>query len=253
MIGLKNTPLVTIITVVFNGEQHLEKTIQSIINQSYSNIEYILIDGGSSDRTIDIIRKYDDAINFWKSEQDAGIYDAMNKGLSLAHGDWLNFMNAGDQFASNESVANFMESSSAEKSIVFSDILLEGSDGSEREIIQKGLKEYFFYRNICHQSIFYNHKKIKNLMHYNLKYKIAADFDLLMRIYIMDILNFSAKNNRFDVKYLDGGVSSISCLERVDERRDILIDHLRYLSIDYLLNLFKTKVNRFQCKKHESV
>ena len=249
---MNNTPLVTIITVVFNGEQHIEKTIQSIIYQNYSNIEYIIVDGSSSDGTVDIIKKYDDYISFWKSEQDSGIYDAMNKGLSLAHGDWLNFMNAGDQFASNESVANFMESSSAEKSIVFSDILLVDNNCSESEIIQKGLKEYFFYRNICHQSIFYNLKKIKNLMHYNLKYKIAADFDLLMRIYITDSLNFSSKNNHFDIKYLDGGLSSISCHERLDERRDILMEHLRYLSIDYLLNLFKTKVNKFQCKKHES-
>ena len=250
---MNNTPLVTIITVVFNGEQHIEKTIQSIINQNYSNIEYIIVDGGSSDGTVDIIKKYDDYISLWKSEQDSGIYDAMNKGIALAHGDWLNFMNAGDQFASNESVANFMQNSSTEKSIVFSDIFLVDNNCSEREIIQNGLKEYFFYRNICHQSIFYNLNKIKNLMHYNLKYKIAADFDLLMRIYFMDSLNFSSKNNHFDIKYLDGGLSSISCLERLDERRDILMEHLRYLSVDYLLNLIKTKVNKFQCKKHESV
>lgn len=250
---MKNTPLVTVITVVFNGERHLEKTIQSVINQSYSNIEYIVIDGGSSDRTINIIKKYEDAISFWKSEQDAGIYDAMNKGLSLANGDWLNFMNAGDQFACHESVANFMERSSAEKSLVFSDILLVDNDGSERKIIQNGFKKYFFYRNICHQSVFYNHKKLKKLMYYNLKYKIAADFDLLMRIYTTDIVNFSVKNNSFDVKYLDGGLSSLSCLERVDDRRDILKEHLRYLSIDYFMNLFKTKVNRFKCKKHGSV
>lgn len=249
---MKNTPLVTIITVVFNGEKYLEKTIQSVINQNYSNIEYIVIDGGSSDRTINIIKKHEDVISFWKSEQDAGIYDAMNKGLSLANGDWLNFMNAGDQFASHKSIANFMERSSDEKSLVFSDILLVDSDGSERKIVQNGLKKYFFYRNICHQSVFYNHKKLKKLMYYNLKYKVAADFDLLMRIYIMDSVNFSVKNNSFDIKYLDGGLSSISCLERVDDRRAILKEHLRYLSIDYFMNLFKTKVNRFQCKKHKS-
>ena len=90
-------------------------------------------------------------------------------------------------------------------------------------------------------------------MYYNLKYEVAADFDLLMRIYSMDSVNFSVKNNSFDIKYLDGGLSSISCLERVDDRRDILKKHLRYLSIDYFMNLFKAKVNRLQCKKHKSV
>jgi glycosyltransferase involved in cell wall biosynthesis len=250
---LKNTPLVTIITIVFNGDKYLEDTIQSIINQSYPNIEYIIIDGGSSDRTINIIKKYEGAISFWKSEHDTGIYDAMNKGLSLANGDWLNFMNAGDRFTCHDSVANFMKKSSAEVSLVFSDIILINRDGTEKVIIQNGLKKYFFYRNICHQSVFYNYRKIKKLMYYNLQYKIAADFDLLMRIYFADVVHFSAKNNNFDIKYLDGGVSSMSCLERINERQDILKKHLCYLSIDYFMNLCKTKFNRYKCNKHRSV
>jgi putative colanic acid biosynthesis glycosyltransferase len=96
---MKNSNLlISIITVVYNGEKFLEKTIKSVINQSYQNIEYIVIDGGSTDGTIDIIKKYKDRIDYWVSEKDDGIYDAMNKGLERASGDFVNFMNGGDTF-----------------------------------------------------------------------------------------------------------------------------------------------------------
>src|SRR4030066_740784 len=84
--SLINKPLVTIITVVYNGEKHLENTIHSVINQSYNNLEYIIVDGESSDRTIDIIRRYETSIDYWVSEKDDGIYDAMNKGIKLSKG-----------------------------------------------------------------------------------------------------------------------------------------------------------------------
>jgi hypothetical protein len=89
-------PLVTIITVVFNGEKHLEQAIQSVISQSYNNVEYIIIDGGSTDSTIDIIRKYDDQIDYWLSEPDEGIYDAMNKGWKLSQGDYIYYLGSDD-------------------------------------------------------------------------------------------------------------------------------------------------------------
>ena len=91
-------PLITVITVVYNGEAYLEKTILSVINQTYESVEYIIIDGGSTDGTIDIIKKYKSKINYWINEAYNGIYDAMNKGIKLATGDWINFMNAGDLF-----------------------------------------------------------------------------------------------------------------------------------------------------------
>jgi cellulose synthase/poly-beta-1,6-N-acetylglucosamine synthase-like glycosyltransferase len=79
-------PLVTIITVVFNGEKYLEQTIQSVINQAYDNVEYIVIDGGSTDGTVDIIRKYENQIDYWVSEPDGGLYHAINKGITLCMG-----------------------------------------------------------------------------------------------------------------------------------------------------------------------
>lgn len=90
-------PLVSIITVTFNAEQFLEKTIQSVISQTYPNIEYLLIDGQSTDGTLEIIKKYESQISYWLSEKDEGLYDAMNKGLQLAKGEYIWFMNAGDE------------------------------------------------------------------------------------------------------------------------------------------------------------
>ena len=89
---------ITIITVSYNAATSIEPTILSVINQTYPNIEYIVIDGGSNDGTVDIIKKYQNKISYWVSEPDKGIYDAMNKGIRMATGDWINFMNAGDTF-----------------------------------------------------------------------------------------------------------------------------------------------------------
>ena len=99
-----NTDRVSIVTVVFNGVSIIEDTIKSVINQTYDNLEYIIIDGGSTDGTIDIIKKYEDKISLWISEPDKGIYDAMNKSLDRLCGLWVNFMNAGDYFYSENAI-----------------------------------------------------------------------------------------------------------------------------------------------------
>ena len=95
---------VSVITVCYNAIRGIEKTIQSVISQSHDDIEYIVIDGGSTDGTIDVIQKYRDKIAYFVSEPDGGIYDAMNKGIKAATGEWINFLNAGDVFASKDAI-----------------------------------------------------------------------------------------------------------------------------------------------------
>ncbi len=111
--NLQNNPLVTIVTVSYNVVSTIERTILSVVNQTYSNIEYIIIDGGSTDGTVDIIKKYMDKIAYWVSEPDKGIYDAMNKGILMAKGQWINFMNSGDYLYSNDVISQFFLGKSA--------------------------------------------------------------------------------------------------------------------------------------------
>ena len=100
----RNIPKVSIITVVYNAVSKIESTILSVLNQNYGNVEYIVIDGGSTDGTVDIINRYGDDIDVFISEQDDGIYDAMNKGVRFANGEWVGIMNAGDVFVNNNTL-----------------------------------------------------------------------------------------------------------------------------------------------------
>lgn len=96
--GAADLPLVSIVTVVYNGAATLERTINSVLSQSYPNIEYIVVDGGSTDATVDLLKQYDDRIDHWVSERDRGIYDAMNKGVALCTGAWVALINADDWY-----------------------------------------------------------------------------------------------------------------------------------------------------------
>ena len=95
-------PLVTVITVVYNDVSCIEKTMQSVIRQTYPHVEYIVIDGGSVDGTVDLIKKYENQVAYWVSEQDGGIYAAMNKAIAKATGEWVCFMNSGDYFCNDD-------------------------------------------------------------------------------------------------------------------------------------------------------
>ena len=159
-IGTIDRPLISVITVVFNGEQKIAQTIQSVINQDYENVEYIIIDGGSSDRTIETIEQYADRIDYWQSARDLGIYDAMNKGISLATGEWLNFMNCGDIFYSYQSLSSVPLKSNVD--FYYSDAILYNSRGNTELWVCSQEQ-----RVLTHQSIVYR----KNL-HSNYQYLV---------------------------------------------------------------------------------
>jgi glycosyltransferase involved in cell wall biosynthesis len=171
-----NKPLITVITAVFNGYKFLEESIKSVINQSYENIEYLIIDGGSNDGTLDIIKEYNDVIDYWVSERDDGIYDALNKALLPANGDWIYVLGSDDRLYPDalEKVASYLK----EQNIIYYGNVRMLSDG---RIFDGPFSRYkLMYCNISHQSIFYPRRYIhKNS--YNIKYKSAADFEMILR------------------------------------------------------------------------
>ena len=125
-----NKSLISIITVCLNSDRYIEDAIKSVINQTYNNIEYIIVDGGSTDGTLDIIRKYESAIDYWKSESDRGIYDAMNKGVSLATGDIVGILNSDDWYhpqAVEQIVKALRENPQAD--VIYGDLLYVRQEG----------------------------------------------------------------------------------------------------------------------------
>lgn len=123
-------PQISIITATFNCEDTIEQSILSVLSQDYENIEYIVIDGGSTDRTLDYIRQYSNKISYWVSEPDKGLYDALNKGIQVASGDWIGLLNSGDIFHSNHTISDlFVETISPFVGVIYGDsVLVDGKN-----------------------------------------------------------------------------------------------------------------------------
>ncbi|MDR2406629.1 MAG: glycosyltransferase [Bacteroidales bacterium] len=181
---LPEQPVLTVVTVVYNGEKTLEKTIQSVTGQTYRNIEYIIVDGASKDGTLEIIKKYQDKIDLWISEPDKGIYDAMNKGIDLAHGGWINFMNAGDCFYSGETVSEFIEIHPDKNFHYYGDNIYFTHYISW--VFSAGLRrktDFLKHNAFSHQAVFYSLNRLRETGEYDTGLKISADFDITLRCF----------------------------------------------------------------------
>ena len=178
-------PLISVITVVYNASNDIEKTILSVINQTYKNIEYIIIDGGSNDGTKSIIERYKSRLKHYVSEPDKGIYDAMNKGIRLSKGSWLNFMNAGDTFYDNRVIDNIISFIPNEKKIkvLYGDVYMvfKGDEGFVKKMNCININQVQFSLN--HQSTIIEGRWMRT-KEYDTTYRIAADvnfFDQTIR------------------------------------------------------------------------
>ena len=202
------SPLITIITVVLNDQENIEKTILSILNQNYKNIEYIIIDGKSEDKTIEIIRKYINKIKIFKSENDKGIYDAFNKGLDLANGDLIGFVNSGDTLT-KESLNYLVKYYNNFQNVDF----FFGSVKKHWGVLHgyKRWKIYFTWGFYSSHStgFFIKNKAAKLVGKYNLKYKYSADYDYFYRMIIKNKLKgVGTKKNEIFGNFQRGGFSS---------------------------------------------
>lgn len=218
---------VTIITVTYNCENSIAKTIESIINQTYNNIEYLIIDGNSTDNTINIIKKYaelDSRIKYI-SETDEGIYDAMNKGISMSSGDILNFINSADLILDKTAIENIVTEFTLNKNVelLYSNIVAGDNYIKYNNRINK--ISFIRRKSICHQAMFVKRNIFDKTGLYDTKYKIVADRDWFIKCY----------KNKVTMKHIDkfyiffdvNGVSSDK--KRINqiknESKEIIIKH----------------------------
>lgn len=255
-------PVVSVITIVFNGAAVLEPTIQSVINQSYKNIEYILIDGVSTDGTLDIIQRYKEYIAFWISESDRGIYDAMNKGLEAATGDYVWFMNAGDRIYTPQTLSIlFAPSPHLNPALIYyGDTMVVDSSFNEIGLRRLRPPEQLTWKSfqkgmlVCHQAIIV-HRSITGS--YDMNYRHSADFDWVIRALKQaeEQQNPTApivNTRQILCAFLDGGHSKQNITASLRERFDIMRRHyglpgtvIRHLPISMKFFWFWLRKGRF--------
>jgi glycosyltransferase involved in cell wall biosynthesis len=218
-------PTLSVITIVYNNVRDIERTMLSVLNQTYQQIEYIVVDGASTDSTLDIIKRYENRIARLISEEDNGIYDAMNKGLKLATGDYVIFMNSGDEFYANNTVEKVFASAD-DADIYYGET--EMINGQLQSLGQRRHKapENFTWRSfnygmsVSHQAIYIKRSLTEP---YDPKYKLSADIDWIIRA--AKKAKKIVKVEGYVAKYLVGGMSKTKHRQSLAERFDIMKTH----------------------------
>ena len=227
-------PLISVITVVFNGYSFIEKAMLSVIGQTYDNVEYIIIDGGSTDGTLDLLKQHEDQIDYWESEKDNGIYDAMNRGVSIAHGEWVLFMGSDDYILNCNVLKDCIDTlnqsirlSSFYPVLIYGDVIY-----SNGYYFKSTLKAATLLHNtVHHQAALYN-KVLFDTFRYNISFKIVADYELNLLIYL----------NKYVVLYINkpfsycsyGGASS-DFKNRKQSIREL--NRIRKTHVNYLVHI----------------
>jgi glycosyltransferase involved in cell wall biosynthesis len=229
-------PTLSVITVVYNNVKDIERTMLSVLTQTYLNIEYIIVDGKSTDGTLKIINRYRNAVSRFFSEKDEGIYDAMNKGLAAANGDYVLFMNSGDEFYEQDTVEKVF-ASAPNADIYYGETEMINEEGESLGRRRHQTPEQFTWQsfkygmNVSHQAIYI---RTALTVPFDRRYRLSADIDWIIRC--ASHANKIVNVNRYVAKYLVGGMSKTKHRESLMERFDIM---RRYYG------LFPTIANHF--------
>lgn len=216
-------PLVTIITVVLNGEKYLEQTIKSVLSQTYLNIEYIIIDGGSKDSTVDIIRKHEAQIDYWVSEPDSGLFFAMNKGIKLANGELIGILNADDFYASNivEPIVKAFEKTSCD--IIHGNMMVLGKN--TEELARPDISLMNQKPSVFHPTCFVRKTVYEKAGLFNTEFRISSDYEFLLRC-IREGFQFHYLNE--PITYFRPGGMSGKCASNVEGYKIMKIHQTGY-------------------------
>lgn len=222
---MNNNLKISIITVAYNSEATIRDTIESVISQSYSNIEYIIIDGKSKDKTLEIANEYRDKISVLISEQDKGIYDAMNKGIKLATGDVVGIINSDDIFFDVNSVKRIADAFAQGVDAVYGDLIYVSREDTAKKsrvysskIFSK--KTIRFGIMLAHPTFYVKKIFFEENGYYKTNYRVAADFELIARFITKGINAFYIPS--YLVKMREGGVSSSELYGRVHQNFEIV-------------------------------
>ena len=218
---------ISIITVCFNQHKNISETIESVLSQNYNNIEYILIDGGSSDGSLEIINDYSSNINFLLSEPDNGIYNAINKGLLKVTGDIVGLLHAGDLFYDNNVISSVVSCFKQSNSdLIYGHSVVYSED--RKKVIRKNVSPKYkdnlmkFGWFPSHQSIYLKSSVFDQCGYFNEDYKIAADYEFLLRVLLVH--KFKAERlDMFLLKFHLGGVSSKNIMSVVESNYECFI------------------------------
>ena len=195
-------PKLSVITINYNNKSGLEKTIQSLFSQTFTDFEYIVIDGGSTDGSIDIINKYSNKITYWVSEKDNGIYDALNKGIAKSTGEYCYFLNSGD-YLSNKDVFDNVFKNKPSEDIIYGDVSME-MDGiiTGHKLHPDKLSTFYLLTEvIAHQAQFIKRDLFQKFGNYDLKYKIVSDYELFVRMFFKHTI--STRHVPIDIAVFD--------------------------------------------------
>lgn len=228
-------PKFSIITVTYNAEKVLEDTIQSVIFQTYRNVEYIIVDGASKDHTLDIVNKYHNRINKVISEPDKGLYDAMNKGIQLATGDYLCFLNAGDKFHDSETLQKIVHTLKGQElpDVIYGETAIVDEEGHFLHMRRLSTPAHLNWKSfkqgmlVCHQAFFVNRELAINHL-YDLQYRFSADFDWCIRIMKKAKCLHNTRLTLID--YLNEGMTTKNHKASLKERFCIMAKHYGLIS-----------------------
>ncbi len=222
-------PKFSIITVTYNAGKVLEDTIQSVITQTYKNVEYIIVDGKSTDGTMDIVNRYREHIHTIVSEPDKGLYDAMNKGIDLATGDYLCFLNAGDELHEDDTLQLIVHSLNGEKElpdVIYGETAIVDEEGHFLRMRRLSTPEHLTWKSfqhgmlVCHQAFM---PRRDLAVKYNLKYRFSADFDWCIRI--MKKSRVLHNTHLTIIDYLNEGMTTRNHKASLKERFHIMCHH----------------------------
>jgi glycosyltransferase involved in cell wall biosynthesis len=219
---------ISIITVVYNNEKTIQDAMQSVLGQTYKNIEYVIIDGNSKDNTVNLINEYKDQLGYFISEKDNGLYDAMNKGIKACTGDVIGILNSDDLYQDLDVLATVMEQfkNDPELDILYGDLVYVKSDDTHKVVRNWKSKSYYnnFFENANvppHPSLFVRRKVYKEAGLFDLQYKLAADYELMLRMFKKH--HFKSKYiNRLIIKMRLGGATNQSFTNIVSQNKEIL-------------------------------